>query len=80
MDPQGKTVQIDFTANPVAGFSIPRYIDPNDPSGATFEVRWAVIPQVSGGKVISKRIIIGCRKTNASQPLLPVTLDTWVQK
>src|ERR1700682_4245961 len=38
MDPQGKTVQIDFTANPVAGFSIPQYIDPNDPSGAAFEL------------------------------------------
>jgi hypothetical protein len=75
---QGQTTQIDFTADPVAGFSIPKY---NDPSGATFELRWAVIPQVSGGKVISKRIIIGCRKTNATgQLLLPVTLDTWVQK
>ena len=80
MDPQGKTVQIDFTANPVAGFSIPQYIDPNDPSRATFEVRWAVIPQMNGGKTISKRIIIGCRQTNASQPLLPVNLDSSVQK
>jgi hypothetical protein len=80
MDPQGKTVQIDFTANPVAGFSIPAYVDRNDPSRATFDVRWAVIPQVSGGKLVSKRIIIGCRQTNANQPLLPVNLDTWVQK
>jgi hypothetical protein len=80
MDPQGKTVQIDFTANPVAGFSIPAYVDRNDLTGATFDVRWAVIPQVSGGKLISKRIIIGCRQTNANQPLLPVTLDSWVQK
>jgi hypothetical protein len=79
MDYQGKAVQIDFTAAPVAGFSIPNYVDPNNPS-ATFELRWAVIPQVSGGRVISKRIIIGCRQTNAAQPLLPVNLDSWVQK
>jgi Tfp pilus assembly protein PilV len=83
MDSQGQTVQIDFTAAAVAGFSIPKYVDPNDPSGATFELRWAVIPQVSPvspGRLISKRIIIGCRQTNARQPLLPVNLDTWVQK
>lgn len=81
MDSQGQTAQIDFTAAPVAGFSIPAYRDLNDPTGtgATFELRWAVIPQVSGGRVISKRIIIGCRQTNAAQPLLPVTLDSWVQ-
>jgi hypothetical protein len=79
MDSQG-AAQIDFTAAPVAGFSIPAYTDLNDPTRATFELRWAVIPQVSGGRVISKRIIIGCRQTNATQPLLPVTLDSWVQK
>ena len=80
-DPQTGVAQIDFSASPVTGFSIPAYVDKYDPSGATFDVRWAVIPQVSGGKVISKRIIIGCRKTNATgQLLLPVTLDTWVQK
>ena len=77
---QGAMAQIDFTAATVAGFSIPAYTDVNDPSGATFELRWAVLPQVSGGRVVSKRIILGCRQTNASQPLLPVNLDSWVQK
>jgi Tfp pilus assembly protein PilV len=71
---QGQTAQIDFTAAPVAGFSIPAYSDPNDPS-AIFELRWAVIP--SSGSLISRRIIIGCRRTNASQLMLPVNLDTW---
>jgi len=80
MDSQGQSAQIDFTADPVDGFQIPAYSDINDPSGATFEVRWAVIPQVIGGRTISKRIIIGCRQTNASQLSLPVNLDTWVQK
>src|ERR1700680_296676 len=70
--------QIDFNAARVDGFSIPSYLDP---SGAPFDVRWRVISQVVGGRVISRRIIIGCRKTNATGQLqLPVTLDTWVQK
>jgi hypothetical protein len=80
MDPQGKTVQIDFTADPVPGFSIPQYIDPHDPTVAAFELRWAVIPQLNGTRVVSERIIIGCRQTNATRPVLPVNLDTWVQK
>jgi hypothetical protein len=83
MDSQG-TVQIDFTADPVPGFSIPRYtdpsVDPNDPTVPAFELRWAVIPQLNGARVVSERIIIGCRQTNATRPVLPVNLDTWVQK
>src|ERR1700682_5456189 len=65
----GQTAQIDFTADPVDGFSIPVYLDPKDPT-ATFELRWAVIP--SPGRLISRRIIVGCRRTNASQLMLPV--------
>jgi Tfp pilus assembly protein PilV len=71
----GQTAQIDFTADPVAGFSLPAYSDPNDPTGATFDLRWAVIP--SPGRLISRRIIIGCRRTNGTQLAMPVTLDTW---
>jgi len=79
---QGQTAQIDFTAAQVAGFSIPAYVDPNDPTSATFELRWAVIPQVNPntGRLTGKRIIIGCRQLNANQPMLPVNLDTLVQK
>ena len=81
-DPKTLAPQIDFGANPVTGFSIPAYVDKNDPSGATFDVRWAVISVPQGSpNPISRRIIIGCRQTNATfQLLLPVTLDTWVQK
>ena len=82
-DAQGAE-QINFTAPlPATGFFISAYQDPNDPkfpNGATFELRWAVIPQISGGRIISKRIIIGCRQTNASRPGLAVTLDSWVHK
>ena len=82
MDYQGTTVQVDFTAPPVPGFSIPHYTDLNDPNPdrAVFELRWAVIPQMNGARVVSERIIIGCRQTNATRPVLPVNLDTWVQK
>ncbi len=82
-DDQGAE-QIDFTAAlPAAGFFISAYQDRNDPNfpnGATFELRWAVIPQMSGGRIISKRIMIGCRQTNANRPSLAVNLDSWVHK
>jgi hypothetical protein len=72
--------QIDFTAATVPGFVIPAYKDINDPTGATYELRWAVIPQVVGARTISKRIILGCRQTNATRPVVPINLDTWVEK
>jgi hypothetical protein len=76
---------IDFSAGaPPAGFSIPSYVDPNDPSNSSFELRWAVFPQVNNaGTVVAKRIIIGCRRSQnivGGQLFLPVTLDTSVQK
>ena len=81
MDTLSQTVQIDFTANPVAGFSIENFSVPNDPTGATFDLRWAVIPQNNpSGKIISRRIIIGCRQTNANRPTLPVNLDSSQQR
>jgi hypothetical protein len=79
----GSTAVIDFAAAPVPGFNIQGYQNPNDPNfpnSAKFELRWAVIPQTINGIVVSRRIIIGCRQTNASQPMLPVNLDSWVQK
>jgi hypothetical protein len=75
----GPPPMIDFSpgsGKPPVGF----YAGQTDPSGATFELRWAVISQVSGAKTISKRIIIGCRQTNATRPMLPVTLDSWVHR
>jgi hypothetical protein len=82
-DAQGAE-QIDFSAPlPATGFFISAYQDRNDPNfpnGATFELRWAVIPQTKGSRIISKRIIIGCRQTNANRPALAVNLDSWVHK
>jgi hypothetical protein len=71
---------IDFSpaaGTPPTGF----YLERTDPSGATFELRWAVLSfPIGSPKPISKRIIIGCRQTNGMRPTLPVTLDTSVQK
>lgn len=81
----GQSPIIDFTAGaPPAGFSIPSYVDVNDPSKSSFELRWAVFPQVNGvGTVVARRIVIGCRRNQnivGGQLFLPVTLDTVVQK
>ena len=79
----GPNAVIDFSQNPVPGYSIENYMDPNDPNfpnGQVFELRWAVIPEVSGGTVISKRIIVGCRRINANQLVFPVNLDSSVER
>jgi len=79
----GDAAQIHFAAFlPPSGFYT-FYKDLNDPNGPTFELRWAVFPQVNNGIVVSKRIIIGCRRTQSfgnEQLLLPVNLDSSVQK
>src|SRR5260370_19069097 len=81
----GQSVVVDFSpsAVPPAGFST-TYKDPNDPNAPSFELRWAVFPVVnSNGTVVSRGIIIGCRRVQGggnSQLLLPVTLDSSVWK
>jgi hypothetical protein len=80
----GQSVVVDFSPGtvPPAGFST-TYADPNDPTGPSFELRWAVFPQLNNGAVVGRRIVIGCRRANSAgdqQLLLPVTLDSSVQK
>lgn len=79
----GGYATIQFTASlPPTGF-YKSYTDPNDPTGPSFDLRWAVFPQVSNGAVVGRRIIIGCRRTNNGgnqQLLLPVILDSSVQR
>ena len=78
----GDFAQIHWGGLPPQGFYT-FYADPKDPSGQAFELRWAVFPQVNNGIVVSKRIIIGCRRTQSfgnQQLLLPVHLDSSVQK
>jgi len=71
---------IDFTATAVTGYSF-IYTDPNDPFGATYDVRWAVVTVVNGQNVVTgKRIILGVFRRGMQTPTLPITLDTMVEK
>lgn len=70
---------MDFTVAPRTGYSF-NYVDPNDPLQLTYDVRWAVVTLVnSGGAVTGKRFVLGVRRLGG-RPILPVTLDTLVQK
>jgi prepilin-type N-terminal cleavage/methylation domain-containing protein len=69
---------IDFAQAPVAGYSY-TYTDPNDPSGAVNDVRWAVVTVVNGS-VTGRRIVVGAFRRGMKTPTYPVSLDTMVSK
>ena len=72
---------IDFSQTPALGYSYATpYTDPNDPSGAQWDVRWAVITTVNGTTITSKRFIVGVRQVGGASFVLPVTLDAVVAK
>ena len=58
------------------------YTDPNDPTGAVNDVRWAVVTVTNGanGPVTSRRIIVGAFRRGMKAPTYPVSLDTMVSK
>ena len=56
------------------------YQDPIDPSGTTYDVRWAVIVTGNSGTPIAKRFILGVRQLGGSKYFHPITLDTMVAK
>lgn len=70
---------IDFSQDQVPGYCF-NYVDPNDPGGATWDVRWAVITTTSGTTVAAKRFIVGARQVGGPNFVLPITLDTAVAK
>jgi prepilin-type N-terminal cleavage/methylation domain-containing protein len=71
---------IDFSTAPVTGYNF-TYTDPNDPFGASYDVRWGVITNVNQAQVaISRRIILGVFRRGMKSPTLPVTLDVQVEK
>ena len=74
-------VVIDFTQTlvPNYSFAIP-YQDPSDPSGISYDVRWAVIVTGNGSTVSSKRFILGIRQQGGNGYFQPITLDTTVEK
>jgi len=67
---------IDYTQGKVAGYNY-TYSDPNDPASVSYDIRWAVITFANGA---GRRIIVGVRKVGGNTPLLPVTLDSMVEK
>jgi prepilin-type N-terminal cleavage/methylation domain-containing protein len=73
------TPAVDFTKAPVANYNF-TYVDPNDPFGMTYDVRWAVITYSNGATASGKRFIVGVQRRGANAPLRPVTLDTMVGK
>ena len=71
---------INFAAGTVGNYSFTTPVDPEDPYGAQFDVRWAVITAGNGTTASSRRVIIGARQINTNSYILPLTLDAMVQK
>jgi hypothetical protein len=73
---------IDFPSNTVPGGYGFTYTDPNDPTGATNDVRWAVVTVTNGknGPVTGRRIIVGTFRRGMKTLTYPVSLDTMVSK
>jgi hypothetical protein len=71
---------IDFSAAQVAGYSFTTVADPQDPYGAQYDVRWAVITAGNGATASSRRFIIAARQINAATYVLPLTFDAMVQR
>lgn len=71
---------INFSAAKVANYNFTSPVDPEDPYGARFDVRWAVITDGNGTSASSRRIILSARQINAKTYVLPLTLDAMVQR
>jgi type II secretory pathway pseudopilin PulG len=56
------------------------YQDSTNPSGTTYDVRWAVIVTGNGSTAASKRFILGVRQLGGNGYFLPITLDTMVTR
>ncbi len=69
---------IDFNSS-VSGYNF-TFQDPTDPSGTTYDVRWAVVITGNGATASSKRFILGVRKVGGNGYFQPITLDTMVGK
>jgi prepilin-type N-terminal cleavage/methylation domain-containing protein len=73
---------IDYAQPLVAGYGYNTYTDPNDPTGAVNDVRWAVVTVTSGtnGPVTGKRIVVGAFRRGMKTLTYPISLDTMVSK
>ena len=64
---------------PTSGYGF-TYQDPTDPSGTTYDVRWAVIITGNGATASTRRFILGVRQAGGNGYFQPITLDTLVGK
>jgi len=72
------TLVVDFSTPSGTGYNFPDlYVDPNDPSGATYDIRWAVITSSNGW---GKRFFVGVRKQGGNAFYAPITLDSQVER
>jgi prepilin-type N-terminal cleavage/methylation domain-containing protein len=69
---------IDYAQPLVTGYGF-TYTDPNDPTGAVNDVRWAVVT-INNGATTGKRIIVGAFRRGMKSPSFPISLDTLVSK
>jgi prepilin-type N-terminal cleavage/methylation domain-containing protein len=77
----GSNVLVDFGAATVPGYCFaPPWLDPNDPSGVSYDIRWAVVTTGDGTTASGKRFIVGVRKVGGNGFFPPVTLDSAVRK
>lgn len=59
----------------VPGYSF-TWFDPNDPAQVRYDVRWASYTRANG----ARRFILGVRRLGGNLPLLPINLDSMVEK
>jgi prepilin-type N-terminal cleavage/methylation domain-containing protein len=76
----GNRPAINFGANQVANYSFNTPVDPEDPYGASYDVRWAVITTTNVGTASSRRFILSARLVGGNGYYLPLTLDAMVEK
>jgi type II secretory pathway pseudopilin PulG len=81
-----------FNGAPVIDFSMPTagsctpgyyftYVDPNDPAGETYDVRWNVMTSTNSAQTVTyRRIWLGVFRRGTQLAMLPVTLDVQVEK
>ena len=70
---------IDFTQAQVANYNF-TYVDAQDPTKTSYDVRWAVATTGTAGNIMSRRIVIAVRKNGPGMYILPTTLDVTVSK
>jgi prepilin-type N-terminal cleavage/methylation domain-containing protein len=70
---------IDFSAGKVPSYSA-TIADPEDPYGANYDVRWAVVTYASGAHVTGRRVLIGARQIGGQGYFLPLTLDATTEQ